>query len=104
MRFELTTSSLPRKCSTPELQQPVRNQTHLFQKTIFLNHLPDYSSGYSIYEFTKAERNQTHRFNKAKLRMWAVVDSNHRSRKTADLQSAPFGRSGNCPCTFRYRY
>ena len=29
--------------------------------------------------------------------MWAVVDSNHRSRKTADLQSAPFGRSGNCP-------
>src|SRR5690348_13826235 len=33
MRFELTTSSLPRKCSTPELQQPVRNQTHLFQKS-----------------------------------------------------------------------
>ncbi len=29
--------------------------------------------------------------------LWAVVDSNHRSRKTADLQSAPFGRSGNCP-------
>ena len=26
-----------------------------------------------------------------------MVDSNHRSRKTADLQSAPFGRSGNCP-------
>jgi hypothetical protein len=29
--------------------------------------------------------------------LWAVVDSNHRSRKTADLQSAPFGHSGNCP-------
>ena len=31
------------------------------------------------------------------LILWAVVDSNHRSRKTADLQSAPFGRSGICP-------
>ena len=25
------------------------------------------------------------------------MDSNHRSRKTADLQSAPFGHSGICP-------
>ena len=31
------------------------------------------------------------------LRMWAKMDSNHRSRKTADLQSAPFGHSGICP-------
>ena len=30
-------------------------------------------------------------------RAWAEVDSNHRSRKTADLQSAPFGRSGTRP-------
>ena len=29
------------------------------------------------------------------------MDSNHRSRKTADLQSAPFGHSGICPDTFR---
>ena len=29
--------------------------------------------------------------------LWAVMDSNHRSRKTAELQSAPFGHSGNCP-------
>ena len=28
---------------------------------------------------------------------WVVMDSNHRSRKTADLQSAPFGHSGNHP-------
>ena len=28
---------------------------------------------------------------------WAVMDSNHRRRKPADLQSAPFGHSGNCP-------
>ena len=37
----------------------------------------------------------------AKLILWAVVDSNHRSRKTADLQSAPFGHSGNCPVSRR---
>ena len=30
-------------------------------------------------------------------RKWVVMDSNHRSRKTTDLQSAPFGRSGNHP-------
>ena len=29
--------------------------------------------------------------------MWGVVDSNHRSRKTTDLQSVPFGHSGNSP-------
>ncbi len=29
--------------------------------------------------------------------MWAVMDSNHRRRKSAELQSAPFGHSGNCP-------
>ena len=28
------------------------------------------------------------------------MDSNHRSRKTADLQSAPFGHSGICPCHY----
>ena len=31
------------------------------------------------------------------LILWAKMDSNHRSRKTADLQSAPFGHSGICP-------
>ena len=35
------------------------------------------------------------------LRMWAKMDSNHRSRKTADLQSAPFGHSGICPTYFQ---
>ena len=30
-------------------------------------------------------------------RKWAVMDSNHRRRKPAELQSAPFGHSGNCP-------
>ena len=31
---------------------------------------------------------------------WAVMDSNHRRRKPAELQSAPFGHSGNCPYLF----
>ena len=31
------------------------------------------------------------------LKRWAKMDSNHRSRKTADLQSAPFGHSGIRP-------
>ena len=33
---------------------------------------------------------------------WAKMDSNHRRRKPADLQSAPFGHSGICP-TFLQR-
>ena len=28
------------------------------------------------------------------------MDSNHRRRKPAELQSAPFGHSGNCPFLF----
>ena len=31
------------------------------------------------------------------FRKWAVKDSNLRSRKTAELQSAPVGHFGNCP-------
>ncbi len=32
--------------------------------------------------------------------LWAKMDSNHRRRKPADLQSAPFGHSGICPFAF----
>ncbi len=32
--------------------------------------------------------------------VWAEKDSNLRSRKTADLQSAPVGRLGICPVFF----
>ena len=35
--------------------------------------------------------------NALSIYLWVVMDSNHRSRKTADLQSAPFGHSGNHP-------
>ena len=36
--------------------------------------------------------------------LWAVMDSNHRSRKTAELQSAPFGHSGICPFVLLRRF
>ncbi len=36
-------------------------------------------------------------------KMWVLMDSNHRSRKTADLQSAPFGHSGKHPLCGRWR-
>ena len=34
------------------------------------------------------------------LILWARMDSNHRRRKPADLQSAPFGHSGTCPFSY----
>ena len=35
-------------------------------------------------------------------RVWVEMDSNHRRRKPADLQSAPFGHSGIYPVHWRY--
>ena len=32
---------------------------------------------------------------------WAKMDSNHRRRKPADLQSAPFAHSGICPLPYQ---
>ena len=36
--------------------------------------------------------------------LWAKMDSNHRRRKPADLQSAPFGHSGICPKMLRMTF
>ena len=48
--------------------------------------------------FFKGEFHKNKRFRNPNLIEWVVMDSNHRSRKTTDLQSAPFGHSGNHPC------
>lgn len=48
-----------------------------------------------MYQNKKTQKNKFLRS------LWAVMDSNHRSRKTAELQSAPFGHSGNCPYYFQ---
>ncbi len=82
MGLELMTSSLPRKCSTAELHRhllkcgaedeaqtrdPQLGRLMLYQLSYFRNFL------------------------------WEKMDSNHRRRKPADLQSAPFGHSGILP-------
>ena len=85
MGLEPATSSLPRKCSTPELRQ------HLIKKRAEDGtQTRDPQLGrLMLYQLSYFRRNK-----------WAVMDSNHRSRKTAELQSAPFGHSGNCPLFF----
>ena len=95
-RVELGTSSLPRMRSTTELkQQRLITFLHLALKRAEdgaqtrdpqLGRLVLYRLSYFRIFFNK---------------MWVVMDSNHRRRAPADLQSAPFGHSGNHPsCVF----
>ena len=51
---------------------------------------------YSLRAHLK-QKNQIVSFENCLILMWAKMDSNHRRRKPADLQSAPFGHSGICP-------
>ena len=86
-RLELGTSSLPRKCSTAELhRQQIRAEDGAQTRDPQLGRLMLYQLSY----FRILAKVIT-------LFLWAKMDSNHRSRKTADLQSAPFGHSGICP-------
>ncbi len=39
-----------------------------------------------------------------RTRWWERMDSDHRSRKTTDLQSAPFGHSGTLPYKIGIRF
>ena len=83
-RVELGTSSLPRMRSTTELKQhkserrgsnprpPAWKASALSTELL--------SQGFALL-----------------TPMWVRMDSNHRSRETADLQSAPFGHSGTHP-------
>ncbi len=73
--FEPVTSSLPRKCSTPELHR----QSKLSGRRRS-NSRPSVWKAYF-----------------RSLGLWAKMDSNHRRHKSADLQSAPFGHSGIRP-------
>ena len=49
-----------------------------------------------LYTRYKAQKTTQRQIVIASVR-WAKMDSNHRRRKPADLQSAPFGHSGICP-------
>ena len=90
--FEPATSSLPRKCSTPELHgrnwsgRRGSNSRPLAWKA---NALPTELLPHLFI-----------------VLRWVEMDSNHRRRKPADLQSAPFGHSGIHPSSgiFRANY
>ena len=101
MRLELTTSPLPRGCSTTELpgHSLIRVSFHL------------------LLRVRAGDRARTGDIQFGKLRLyqlsytrvicsliswWRVVGSNHRRHKPADLQSAPFDRSGNPPWSFTF--
>ena len=89
---EPATSSLPRMRSTPELHWRyimsfLRAEDGAQTRDPQLGRLVLYRLSY----FRK------------RLLKWVLMDSNHRSRKTADLQSAPFGHSGKHPNRLLFR-
>src|ERR1043165_5384690 len=108
-RIELATPSLPRKCTTTVL----RGQIFHCELLGVLLHTPVHSN--RAGEGTRTLDNQLGRLELYQLSYtrntrvtldlvsfscrgwWTVVDSNHGRHKPADLQSAPFGRSGNRP-------
>ena len=96
MRFELMTSSLPRKRSTPELHWLI------FKKKSGRRGSNPRPSAWKADALPtellpQLSVTDTHQRVQITLFMWAEMDSNHRRRKPADLQSAPFGHSGICP-------
>ena len=97
-RIELATPSLPRMCSTTEPRGQEKRETGdgagdgIRTHDIQLGRLELYQLSYTRVSSSDrpAERDRP------KTR-WRGKDSNLRSHKTADLQSAPFGRSGTPP-------
>ena len=83
MRFELMTSSLPRKRSTPELHWLMRAEDEVRTRDPQLGRLMLYQLSYFRDLFTKKK--------------WGEKDSNLRRRAPADLQSAPVGHFGISP-------
>lgn len=85
-RIELPTSSLPRKCSTAELQQLPNKRAGDEARTRDLQ-----LGRLSLYQLSYSRKNYCFK------ELWAEKDSNLRSRKTADLQSALVGHLSICP-------
>ena len=93
-RVELGTSSLPRMRSTTELKQHfllLRRGRSLLSERRDSNPRPPAwkASALSTELLSQGFALLTP--------MWVRMDSNHRRRKPADLQSAPFGHSGTHP-------
>ena len=87
-RVELGTSSLPRMRSTTELKQQ-----HLFLSVSGRRGSNPRPPAWKASALS-TELLPHHLCTET---VWVVMDSNHRRRKPADLQSAPFGHSGNHP-------
>ena len=87
-RVELGTSSLPRKCSTTELQQHV----------VFLRRGAEDGAQTRDPQLGRLVLYQLSYFRKQKE--WAGTDSNRRSRKATDLQSACFNHLPTYPALF----
>ena len=66
----------------------------LYQLSYFRKNRPyqSYPFPHTVSRRRRACNSNRHSF------LWEVMDSNHRRRTPADLQSAPFGHSGNFPC------
>ena len=87
--FEPATSSLPRKCSTPELHRRLSDNWSGRRGS---------NSRPSAWKADALSTELLPHFSPI-WRLWAKMDSNHRRHKPADLQSAPFGHSGIRPIT-----
>ena len=99
--LEPVTSSLPRKRSTSELHRPatpintgihVRAGDEIRTRDIQLGRLTLYQLSYSRIFVLLAKVIKL-----LETIKWGEQDSNLRSRKTTELQSVPFGRSGISP-------
>ena len=122
VRIELTTSSLPRKCSTTELQRLFESLKSVCQASqmgkpliiwlIWLEWLFERKTGlepatWSLegYRSTKWATSAVNNFNYKELPpslklwwiKWAELDSNQRTRERTDLQSVAFSHSAICP-------
>ena len=112
--FEPVTSSLPRKCSTTELHwqiclkstsvQPRSSQLRAEDEAQTRDPQLGRLMLYQLSYFRMATPSPTIAMivkpRIGRRLMWAQMDSNHRRRKPADLQSAPFGHSGIRPIKF----
>ena len=99
MRIELTTSSLPRKCSTPELQRLL--QLWVIPELLSERKTRFEPATYSL-EGCRSTNWATSAFEKTK-ELWAGKDSNLRTRKRTDLQSVVVGHLTTCPKSIKSR-
>ena len=86
--------SLFRAEDEAQTRDPQLGRLMLYQLSYFRKNRPyqSYPFPHTVSRRRRACNSNRHSF------LWEVMDSNHRRRKPADLQSAPFGHSGNFPC------